>query len=192
MAAVRGDGETIGHAERVSRLILHFVSLFSPALMPQGIYFLKKRKAENLGRPTFPKIIFFLTLFPGIVQSKRSAETVDANTAQMPLVVPTSRLVYSLGFEFCILYKYKRTRNKKPDHLPARKLVTSSPKQERGAILYEQATSETDGIRCKPRQIGFSLQDMHCPSGNPFPSPSQLQHARNSSRRIVQTSDLGV
>ena len=87
-------------AASVSRFILRFAILFPTALVKQRNFFPEKRKTEKLGHPALPKSVFFLTRFPGTVQSKRSAEEADRYTAQMPFHVSTSRFVYSIGFEF--------------------------------------------------------------------------------------------
>jgi hypothetical protein len=87
----------------VSRFILRFAILFSTSLILKGNYFPEKRKTEKPGHPPFPKSVFFLTRFPGTVQSKRSAEEADRYTAQMPFHVSTSRFVYSIGFELVLV-----------------------------------------------------------------------------------------
>jgi hypothetical protein len=65
----------------VSRFILRFATLFPTALILKGNYFPEKRKTEKPGHPALLKSVFFLTRFPETVQSKRSAEAVDTNTA---------------------------------------------------------------------------------------------------------------
>jgi hypothetical protein len=86
-------GATIDTGERVSRIILRFAAFSSAALILKGIYFHEKRKTEIPGHPTLPKNIFFLTRFHVTVQSKRSAETVDRYTAQVPLCDTAGRCV---------------------------------------------------------------------------------------------------
>jgi hypothetical protein len=91
--AVTGNGATIGKGDRLSRTILRLAAFFSTAFILKGIYFREKRKTKNPGHPTLPKNIFFLTRFHVTVQSKRSAETVDTNTAQVPLCDTAGRCV---------------------------------------------------------------------------------------------------
>jgi hypothetical protein len=162
----------------VSRFILRFATLFSTALIKQRNYFPEKRKTEKTRHSTFPKSVFFLTRLAETVQSERSEGTVDTNTAQIPSFVPTSRFVYSLGFEFSTSYKYKGTKQEKPDDLAAHKTGTGSPIPGTGSILYDQTTREmlddgsktaTDsGWRSSPGILPSKYHTEHHPE---YPSP---------------------